>query len=111
MATLAKTLGKLSTQEEREQFFTDKTDVTPWDKVNALTQPMNDPVNHPNHYTKTKPETIDMIEAILTPAEFKGYCKGNIIKYRDRAGHKDNAQQDYDKAKWYYMKLKGREND
>lgn len=90
----------MATLSEREQFFRD-----------GIPTQTNDPVNHPNHYTRTKPETIDMIEAILTPEEFRGYCKGNMIKYRDRAGHKDNAQQDYDKAKWYYMKLKGKEND
>ena len=34
------------------------------------------------------------------------FCKLNAFKYRMRAGHKDNAQQDIDKALWYENKMK-----
>jgi hypothetical protein len=46
-------------------------------------------------------EAIDIIKAALTPEEFIGYCKGNCLKYRLRAGKKDDLQQDIDKAGTY----------
>lgn len=44
-----------------------------------------DNVNHPQHYLSGGIETIDFIRAKLTPEEFEGYCKGNILKYVARA--------------------------
>jgi hypothetical protein len=46
-------------------------------------------------------EVIDLIHDYLTPEEFRGYCKGNILKYRLRAGHKGDATEDIAKAKQY----------
>ena len=60
----------------------------------------NDPVN-PDHYKVGGIETIEFIEAKLSPEEFAGYCKGNMLKYITRAGHKDDAGQDMRKALWY----------
>ena len=64
---------------------------------------MNDPVNRPSHYELFPDGTqaIDVIRAALTPEEFIGYCKGNALKYRLRAGKKDALQQDIDKAETY----------
>ena len=42
---------------------------------------MNDSVNHPAHYTKGGVECIEAIKASMSPADFCGYCKGNIMKY------------------------------
>ena len=55
-----------------------------------------DPIN-PTHYQIGGIETIDYIEAKLTPEEFKGYCKGNSIKYISRAGHKGESMEDLKK--------------
>lgn len=63
--------------------------------------PDADPVNHPDHYTVGGIETIDFIEAKLSPEEFAGYCRGNMLKYIARAGHKDDAGQDIRKALSY----------
>ena len=49
--------------------------------------PAEDAVNHPPHYNKGGIECIDAIQAALTPEEFRGYCKGNIIKYSWRERH------------------------
>ena len=40
-----------------------------------------------DHYRHGDIECIDAIRAALTPEEFRGFCKGNIIKYawRERA--------------------------
>lgn len=60
-----------------------------------------DLVNNPPHYTAGGIETIDYIKAKLTPEEFIGYLKGNVIKYTSRAGKKDDIVQDLEKAQWY----------
>jgi hypothetical protein len=64
-----------------------------------------DMVNSPEHYTQGGIETIDYIKAKLTPEEFKGYLKGNIIKYTSRAGLKDEVAQEFKKAQWYIRKM------
>lgn len=58
-------------------------------------------VHEPEHYTHGGIETIDYIKAKLTDEEFIGYCKGNVLKYLSRAGHKGNAEEDYRKAAVY----------
>ncbi len=66
----------------------------------------NDPVNHPKHYQLFPgQEAIDIIRAALTDEEFAGYCKGNALKYRLRAGEKGDTQQDIDKSNWYRNRL------
>jgi hypothetical protein len=59
-----------------------------------------DNVNHPSHYTQGAFETIEIIKDKLTPEEFKGYIKGNIIKYITRESLK-NGNEDLRKAQWY----------
>ena len=62
---------------------------------------MSDAVNHPSHYNLHPMECIDAIEVMLTPEEFRGFCLGNAIKYRWRAGAKGDAAEDLKKADWY----------
>jgi len=64
-----------------------------------------DVVNHPPHYKVGGIEVIDFIQAKLTPEEFRGYLKGNVLKYTSRAGHKDDVTQDIGKLVWYANKL------
>lgn len=63
----------------------------------------NDPVN-PNHYKNGKMDAITIMQNTLTEEEFKGFCKGLIIKYIYRADSK-NGIEDYKKAQWYLNKL------
>ena len=65
---------------------------------------MNDPVNHPAHYTHGEIECIDAIRAALGPAGFVAYCRGSQIKYNWRTGHKDAPAQEQAKAAWYAKK-------
>lgn len=62
---------------------------------------MNDAVHHPQHYTLPglTVESVDVIRAVLTPEEFKGWCKGNALKYSLRAGRKDPTKEVQDLAK------------
>lgn len=63
-----------------------------------------DLVNHPPHYTAAGIECIDAIQAALTPEEFRGFCKGNAMKYEWRERHK-GGDQDLAKAAWYLNRL------
>lgn len=72
---------------------------------------MNDPVNHPSHYTAGKVECIDAIESALGDG-YAAFLKGQVIKYLWRAGRKDDELQDFKKANFYMdrlLKLKGGE--
>ena len=61
-----------------------------------------DMVNSPSHYRLAGGlEVIDIIRAALTPEEFRGYLKGNDLKYIFREPHKGNPVQDVDKHIWY----------
>lgn len=66
----------------------------------------HDPVNHPSHYTNGDIECIDAIKAALTPEEFRGFCKGNAIKYVWRERLKGGGQ-DLAKAGFYLDRVKG----
>ena len=66
---------------------------------------MNEAVHHPPHYTEGSIECIDAIEASMTPVAFKGFLKGNAMKYLWRYEKKGNANQDLQKAIWYLSKL------
>ena len=57
---------------------------------------MNDPVNHPAHYT-AHPSGVECIQI----TEHMGFCLGSAIKYLWRADLKGNAIQDLEKARWY----------
>ena len=66
-------------------------------------------IDHPAHYNHGNVETIDKIKTMLTAEEFKGFLKGNIIKYIDRADYKGHKEEDLGKADWYLRKLKEEE--
>lgn len=54
-----------------------------------------------NYYDVGGIETLDIIRAKLTPEEYRGFLKGNAIKYLCRAAHKDDEQRDLEKAAYY----------
>lgn len=64
----------------------------------------NDNINHPIHYTTGEIETIDYIKDKLTAEEFRGFCKGNVLKYVSRERLK-SGNEDLKKAAWYIAKL------
>ena len=74
----------------------------------------HDAVHSPKHYQipGTGIEVIDVIEGILTPEQFEGYCYGNIIKYILRAPNKNGAE-DLKKAavylEWLTLSLEDQE--
>ena len=69
---------------------------------NTVTEVLGfDPVTDPVQYHIGGIETIDIMRIVLTREEFKGYLKGNIIKYRERAMHKGKPEEDWAKAREY----------
>ncbi len=61
-----------------------------------------DAVNSPKHYSVfEKLEAIEVIASAMTADQFYGYCLGNILKYRLRAGGKDDVMQELGKADKY----------
>mgnify|MGYP003612750890 CR=1 FL=1 len=70
-------------------------------------QGISDPVNHPDHYTSGGVECIDAIKASLSEEAFKGFLKGNVLKYLWRYEKKAAPKQDLEKASWYLNKLIG----
>jgi len=65
---------------------------------------MDEMVNKPPHYTVGDVECIDAIEAALTHEEFRGYCKGNALKYIWRERYKGQGESIH-KAIWYLNRL------
>ncbi len=63
-----------------------------------------DPVEKPIHYAASSVECIDAIEAQMTPEEFRGYLKGNVVKYLWRE-RKKGGKESLKKARWYLNKL------
>lgn len=66
---------------------------------------MNDPVNNPEHYNKGGIEAIDGIKSSMSDEEFKGYLKGNCIKYLWRYNYKGKPKEDLEKSQWYLNRL------
>jgi len=64
-----------------------------------------DKINHPKHYNMQNLEAIDIIKASMTDEEFKGYLRGNILKYLIRYKHKGKPKEDLKKSSWYLNKL------
>lgn len=74
----------------------------------------SDAVKSPSHYQLFEGvEAIEVIARSMTQEMFKGYCLGNILKYRLRAGKKSELatlEKDMAKATFYlelYEKHKG----
>lgn len=63
-----------------------------------------DMVNSPPHYNKGGIECCDAIQAMLTPEEFRGFLKGQVVKYHWREKHKGGTE-DIKKGEWYLKRL------
>jgi len=58
-----------------------------------------------SHYKDMPIQPWHIMEAVMTREEFKGFLKGNIVKYSLRAGRKEGSD-DAGKAEHYMQKLK-----
>lgn len=65
-----------------------------------------DNVNHPTHYTDGGGvECIEAIESALTNEEYRGFLKGNVLKYLWRCNLKGKPKEDLQKCEWYLKRL------
>ena len=81
-----------------------------WDrlrtKYKALAEEeQDDPVESPVHYNTGSVECIEAIKASMSDTEFKGYLKGNAMKYLWRYDYKGKPVEDLKKAQWYLARL------
>ena len=84
-------------QEERKRILGGKMPIPGANSEGPkFTDVLDDPVNHPSHYTKGEIEVIDFVED-----QGFGYHLGNAVKYICRAGYKGDEVEDLKKAVWY----------
>ena len=81
---------------------TNKTGLEPWD---TLAEEEEDMVVAPKHYNSGNIECIDAIEESMSSHAFKGYLKGNCMKYLWRYDYKGKQVEDLQKAGWYLRRL------
>lgn len=94
------TLGEIRAMDPRKPKL-EKPEVAPTED-----QPQDiDGVRTPSHYMLFDDiEAIEVIARSMTREQFKGYCLGNILKYRLRAGKKSELaflEKDMAKAGFY----------
>ena len=65
----------------------------------------NDAVNNPQHYTQGSIECIDAIKSSMSNEAFKGFLKGNAMKYLWRYEKKEKPLEDLKKCEWYLNRL------
>lgn len=84
----------------------EESDPGSWaEAIRMREEMMNDVVNRPEHYNQGGIEAIEAIKASMSHEEFKGYLKGNAMKYLWRYKHKGKPSEDLRKAKWYLDRL------
>jgi hypothetical protein len=64
-----------------------------------------DMVGSPRHYNTGNIECIEAIEESMSSVAFKGYLKGNCMKYLWRYDYKGKQVEDLQKAQWYLQRL------
>lgn len=96
------TLGKIRAMDPRKSKL-EKPEVTPTDDQPSAES--IEGVTKPSHYMLFDDiEAIEVIARSMTREQFKGYCLGNILKYRLRAGKKSELaylEKDMAKAGFY----------
>jgi hypothetical protein len=69
-----------------------------------------DEVKNPQHYTSGEIEFLDALKSSLTNEEWRGFLKGNVMKYVWREGNK-GGPQDLAKAMFYLSRLNKQDAD
>ena len=84
----------------------EKTGLEAWmQAAHEEAEEIMDNVNRPTHYNTGNIECIDAIEESMSSHAFKGYLKGNCMKYLWRYDYKGKQVEDLQKAGWYLQKL------
>lgn len=87
---------KMPKTDEDKSRYKDRDEL---EKLKATAdKALNDPINHPPHYTDGKIEVADFIAD-----KNLNFFRGNVVKYMCRAGKKagEDELRDLQKAVWY----------
>lgn len=85
-----------------EMFWKDMSDTTMPKKFGANRDAMEtDAVRSPSHYAKGGVECIEGIKSSMSKEAFKGYLKGNVLKYVWRYEDKGKPSEDLHKGMVY----------
>ena len=76
----------------------DNANPAEWDSLRKT-------VEKPDHYNKGAVEAIEAIKASMPDHEFRGYLKGNALKYLWRYDYKGKPVEDLHKCRWYIDRL------
>ena len=95
------TEAKVAMEANEPNYWVDEKSSKEWPACESDWEA--DMVNSPPHYTKGGIETIDFIKAKLSPEEYRGSLRGNLLKYASRMGAK--GEDDAGKAAWYAKRL------
>lgn len=77
------------------------------EEQDEVVQGEQDLVNSPLHYQSSSGiECIEAIKAQMSNEEYRGYLRGNVVKYLWRYQQK-GGKQSLEKARWYLDKLIG----
>lgn len=99
-------------EDEDKDFLEDKLEeIDPelFIRTNGSCVEDNNKAKNPNskHYELWENfEAIDVIKLVLTDEEYKGFLKGNILKYQLRLGKKDEVSKEIEKIEDYKRELK-----
>jgi hypothetical protein len=88
-------------REAEEISLDDCTTEIDWGKDEG----MEDMVGAPYHYNTGNIECIEAIEESMSSVAYKGYLKGNAMKYLWRYDYKGKQVEDLRKCQWYLSKL------
>lgn len=94
-----------------ELFIRTNGSCTEWKRIpnpDLVTDTDNNKAKNPNskYYELWEDfEAIDVIKLALTDEEYKGFLKGNILKYQLRLGKKDDVLKEIEKIKDYQREL------
>jgi hypothetical protein len=65
-----------------------------------IEQTKEDIINKPNHYHAGGIDIYEIMQAKMSPEEYKGFCKGNVLKYLLRADLKGKPLEDLKKLRF-----------
>jgi hypothetical protein len=97
---LTNALNSYAAEAEEERWVDESLE-----EIIAREEEEEDVVNNPDHYNTGNIECIDAIEESMSSIAFKGYLKGNCMKYLWRYDYKGKQVEDLKKAGWYLNKL------
>jgi len=76
-----------------------------WDDTPSEQKPIMNIEENKHHLIWGDTQSIELIEDFLSKEEYKGFLKGNILKYQLRLGKKDDVSKELKKIQDYTNEL------